>query len=113
VLLSQLLHSYIARGVGWPLGWDDNLWSAKRPRSLPEQLGIGVKSYLIEEEDLGGKKCPHAETRRFAPLSRVIELKRCAGPGVGHGRISTVTGRIGIRVLGDDGRSLEVPARRR
>src|SRR4029077_13086556 len=39
VLLSQPLHSYIARGMGGPFGWDDNLRSAKRPRGLPEQLG--------------------------------------------------------------------------
>ena len=61
VLLSQLLHSHIARGVGRPFGWDDNLRSAKRPRGLPEQLGVGVKSYLIEDEDLGGDK-PNCET---------------------------------------------------
>jgi len=47
--------------VGWPFGWDDNLWSAKRPRSLLQQLGVGVKSDLIEDEDLGRDK-PDCET---------------------------------------------------
>lgn len=50
MLLSQLLHSYIAWGMGWPLGWYENLWSAKRPSSLLEQLGVGVKSDLIKDE---------------------------------------------------------------
>jgi hypothetical protein len=61
VLLSQILHSYAARGVGWPFRWGDNLWSAKRPRSLLQQLGVGVKSDLIEDEDLGRDK-PDCET---------------------------------------------------
>jgi hypothetical protein len=47
VLFSQVLHCSVARQMGWPLAWDGNLWSAKRPRSLLEQLGPGVKSDLI------------------------------------------------------------------
>ena len=60
-LLSQLLHSYVALGMSWPFARDENLWSAKRPRSLLEQLGVGVKSGLIEDEDLGGDE-PNCET---------------------------------------------------
>jgi hypothetical protein len=47
--------------MGGPFGWDDNLRSAKRPRGLLEQLGIGVKSDLIKDEDLGGDE-PNCET---------------------------------------------------
>jgi hypothetical protein len=47
--------------MSWPLAWDGDLWSAKRPRSLLEQLGSGVKSDLIEDEDLGGDE-PDCET---------------------------------------------------
>jgi hypothetical protein len=61
VLLSQLLHSYVARGMSWPFGWDENLWAAKRPRSLLDQLGVGVKSDLIKDENLGGDE-PDCET---------------------------------------------------
>jgi hypothetical protein len=61
VLLSQLLHSYVARGMGWPFGWDENLWSAKCPRSLLEQRGVSVKSNLVKDEDLGGDE-PNCET---------------------------------------------------
>jgi len=35
--------------MGWPFGWDETLWCAKRPRSLLEQRGVGVKSNLIKE----------------------------------------------------------------
>jgi hypothetical protein len=47
--------------MGWPFGWDENLWAAKSPRSLLEQLGVGIKSDLIEDEDLGGYS-PDCET---------------------------------------------------
>jgi hypothetical protein len=66
VLFSQVLHCSVARQMGWPLAWDGNLWSAKRPRSLLEQLGPGVKSDLIEDEDLGGDK-PDRETNHQRP----------------------------------------------
>jgi hypothetical protein len=47
--------------MGWPFGWDEILWCAKRPRSLLEQRGVGVKSNLIKDEDLGGDE-PNCET---------------------------------------------------
>jgi hypothetical protein len=66
VLFSQVLHCSVARQMSWPLAWDHNLRPTKRPRSLLEQLGPGVKSDLIEDEDLGGDK-PDRETNHQRP----------------------------------------------
>jgi hypothetical protein len=61
VLFSQVLHCSVAGQMGWPLAWDHGPWSAKRARSLLEQLGPGVESDLIEDEDLGRDE-PDCET---------------------------------------------------
>ena len=45
----------------WPLRWDSHLWSAKRPRSLLEQLDSGVEFELIEKQRLGSNE-PNCET---------------------------------------------------
>ena len=58
---SKSLHSYIAPQMCWPLGWDSHLWSAKRPRSLLEQLDSGVEFELIEKQRLGSDE-PNCET---------------------------------------------------
>src|ERR1700747_3633428 len=52
----QVLHSCIARDMGRPFRRSDYFWSAKRPRSLLEKLGVGVESDLIDKKNLGSNK---------------------------------------------------------
>jgi hypothetical protein len=47
--------------MGRPFRRSDYFWSAKRPRSLLEQLGVGVESDLIDKKNLGSNK-PDCET---------------------------------------------------
>jgi hypothetical protein len=87
VLPLQFLHFSSVGELGCPFAWDDELRSAKRSRGLLNQLGLGVESNLIEDEDLGGNE-PNRQTNYQSPERKWTAIKG------GHSRTTERSQRV-------------------